>query len=141
MSFRKNFGVKHISNKNYLFDVVTLNTVKPIEPVKSVETQDKIEVNNNLNTPSNKVIQTEEYTVSDEDFLLIKNVEHSTVFLNKNSTNHIVIKSLTDTTIKFTDSKVDEEFDELTIGKGACVELYRFNDNWYVMSSDGVKSD
>jgi hypothetical protein len=142
MSFRKNFGRKQVSGKNYLYDVVTLNNIKPIEPINTVTPQIQEEpIEHNVIESTNKIVELEEHTVTNEDFLLVRTVNSSTISLNKDSNEHIVIKSLTNTTIKFIDSNVDEEFNEITIGKGACVELYRFNDNWYVISSDGVKND
>ena len=37
--------------------------------------------------------------------------------------------------------KVDEDWDEITIGRGACVELQNVRGVWYILSSDGVKLD
>ena len=34
-----------------------------------------------------------------------------------------------------------EEYSEINIGKGACVELYFSFGNWYVVSSDGIKME
>ena len=125
MSFRKNLGRKQISDKNYLFDLETLSKIKKVEPVS-------------FNT---KIVYTEQYSVTNEDLLLVKTKESVTIFLNENSSQFVTIKSLTNTTIKPTNSKIDETYDELTIGKGACVELMKIQDSWYVLSSDGIKLD
>ena len=49
------------------------------------------------------------------------------------------IKSLTNVTISCTENKIDEEYEEIVIGKGACVEFYLLENNWYIVSSDGLK--
>jgi hypothetical protein len=36
---------------------------------------------------------------------------------------------------------IDEEYSEINIGKGACVELYFSFGNWYIVSSDGIKME
>jgi hypothetical protein len=125
-SFRRNFGIKTISDKNYYnkqmetFSAVSRNIPRPI-------------------TNPIKIVSTPEFTVTEEYIIVIKDIDECLVNLNNNSNNNVVIKSLTNTTIKPTDSKIDEMYDELTIGKGACVELQRIEGNWYVLSSDGVK--
>ena len=35
--------------------------------------------------------------------------------------------------------KIDEEYDEILIDKGACVEFRFCAGTWYIMSSDGLK--
>jgi hypothetical protein len=122
-SFRRNLGRKQVSDKNYLLGLETLSNIKKIEPIVT----------------NTKIIQTSQHTVGGEDLLLVKTQESATIFLNENSNQYITIKSLTNTTIKPTNSKIDEEYDELTIGKGACVELQFISGGWYVMSSDGIK--
>jgi hypothetical protein len=34
---------------------------------------------------------------------------------------------------------IDEEWDELLLEKGSCVHLSFVEDNWYIISSDGLK--
>ncbi len=34
---------------------------------------------------------------------------------------------------------IDEQYEEMFIDKGACVELFKVEGNWYVISSDGLK--
>jgi hypothetical protein len=132
MSFRRNLGVKKISDKNFLFDLTTLSTIKKLEPINNTKKTETID--NPIKTVNSK-----EYTVSNESVLLVKTEESSTIFINENSNDYIVIKSLTNTTIKPVNSTIDEEYEELNIGKGACVELLKIDGNWYVISSDGIK--
>lgn len=124
MSFRKNFGRKQIGDKNYLDpQMITLSAVKDIEVVDNTI----------------KVVTQPSYTVTEENLILVKNVDNSVITINENSIDYITIKSLTNVTIKPTDSKIDEYYDELSIGKGACVELQRIQNGWYIISSDGIK--
>jgi hypothetical protein len=125
MSFRRNLGRKQVSDKNYLLDLETLSKIRKIEPVTNIT----------------KVVYTQQFTVNNEDLLLVKTNESATIFLNENSNDFVTIKSLTNTTIIPINSKIDEDYDELTIGKGACVELQKIDGGWYIMSSDGIKMD
>jgi len=36
-------------------------------------------------------------------------------------------------------NSIDEEWDEISIEKGACVEFVFINQHWYILSSDGLK--
>jgi len=125
MSFRRNLGRKQVSDKNYLLDLETLSKIRKIEPVTNIT----------------KVVYSQQFTVNNEDLLLVKTNESATIFLNENSNDFVTIKSLTNTTIRPINSKIDEDYDELTIGKGACVELQKIDGGWYIMSSDGIKMD
>jgi hypothetical protein len=127
-SFRKNFGIKTIGDKNFYnkqletLSAVNRNVVKPtINPIK--------------------VVTTPEFTVTEESIILTKNIEECLINLNNNSNDSVVIKSLTNTSIKPINSKIDEIYDILTIGKGACVELQKIDGGWFILSSDGIKLD
>lgn len=122
MSHRINLGRKIISDKSYLFDLETLSQVKKLEPI-----------NNGI-----KIVYDENYTIGNENIILVKSENSSNIFLNEKSNDSVVIKSLTNTTIK-TSTKIDEYYDEISIGKGACVELMRIENYWYILSSDGIK--
>jgi hypothetical protein len=113
-----------------------MSTIKKIEP-ETVLTRETSVSNDTII----KIVDTSEFNVSNEDLLLVKTNESVTIFLYENSNNFVTIKSLTNTTIKPINSKIDEEYDELTIGKGACVELHKIEGYWYIISSDGIKMD
>lgn len=82
-----------------------------------------------------------EYTTSGESLILTKTIENITIRLNSYTTDHIIIKSLTNTKIVPILGLIDEEYSEINIGKGASVELYFAFGNWYVVSSDGIKEE
>jgi hypothetical protein len=85
------------------------------------------------------VISSPEYRTKGEDIILVKNVPTCRIVLDTTTTSNIVIKALTKVTITPLINKIDEEYDELFIDKGACVELYNIDNNWYIFSSDGLK--
>jgi len=86
------------------------------------------------------VINEKEYTTKGESAIVVRNVDHCTVFLDSNTTDHITIKAVTNVTIKTTSGLIDEEYDEIVTSRGACVELRHIGGNWYIMSSDGLKN-
>ena len=80
-----------------------------------------------------KVVKEENYTTGEEMLVIVKDIESSE--LNQS----VIIKSLTTTLIKPDLGKIDEEWDELQLDKGACVHLSFVEGNWYIISSDGLK--
>jgi hypothetical protein len=103
-------------------------------------------------TPSERIIDgklimsSEVAIVSDPNFrtrgegvVIVKNIENCKVILDHSTTDHITIKALTKVLIIPSIGKIDEEFDEIFIEKGACVEFVYSTGNWYIMSSDGLK--
>jgi hypothetical protein len=70
---------------------------------------------------------------------VIKDVEICELFLDSNTTDHIVIKSLTKVNVT-ADTLIDEEFNIIELDKGACVEYRKIGDYWYILSSDGLKN-
>lgn len=87
------------------------------------------------------LISESQYTTTGEYAIVVKNVEHCDLLLDSKTTDHVVIKALTKVTIRPDKSRIDEQFDEVEIGKGACVEFYFIGGNWYILSSDGLKLD
>jgi hypothetical protein len=59
--------------------------------------------------------------------------------LNHNNTDHVVVKSLTNVLV-FSENLIDEEFNEVELDKGSCVEFKYINGFWYILSSDGLKN-
>jgi hypothetical protein len=95
--------------------------------------------------PENKKIETKRivkdssYTTNGESLILVKDVDECRIILDGNTTEHIIIKTLTKVYINASRNKIDEYYDEIFIDKGACVEFYLLEDNWYIVSSDGLK--
>lgn len=106
---------------------------------KSRETLKKIG-NNEFLISETVIVDNQDYSTNGEKFILVKNNGKSNIFLNSKTTEHIIIKSLTDVVV-YGDLLIDEEFDEVILGKGSCVEFKFFGDFWYILSSDGIKND
>ena len=86
-----------------------------------------------------KIISESKYTTNDETILIVRNVDYSEVTLNSSTVKKITVKSLTQTLIKSDAGLIDEEWDELLLEKGACVQFQFVEGNWYIISSDGLK--
>ena len=93
-----------------------------------------------IETSENSLVSESEYTVSGEYCIVVRGVETATLNLNATSSDHVVIKSMTHLIVKPDIGKVDEEFDEVVLDKYACVEFKFIKDNWYILSSDGLKN-
>lgn len=91
------------------------------------------------NQPAIKKVEIPEYRTNGEEFILVKNVDNCKIILDQNTTEHIVIKTLTKVLIIPMMGLIDEQYEEMFIDKGACVELFKVEGNWYVISSDGLK--
>jgi hypothetical protein len=87
----------------------------------------------------NALVSETQFRTKGESTVVIKDVEFSKVILDHSSTDHIVIKALTKVLILPSSGRIDEEFDEILIDKGACVDFKFISGNWYILSSDGLK--
>jgi len=101
-----------------------------------------IEIENTEETeliPMKKIITESDYRTNGEILLVIKDIESCNIILDSNTTEHIIIKALTKVFIRPSSGKIDEYYDEIFIDWGACVEFYMLENNWYIVSSDGLK--
>jgi hypothetical protein len=89
--------------------------------------------------PESVVVTNKNYSTNGETFIVVKSVGGSELFLNSQTTEHVVIKSLTNVLVK-SNELIDEEFNEVELNKGSCVEFKKIGDYWYVLSSDGLKT-
>lgn len=94
-----------------------------------------------LNTFETIVVSDSIYSTNGEILLLVKDVTQCKVKLNSTTTDKITIKSLTNCTIVPDMGRIDEDWDEIHIGRGACIELQNIQGVWYILSSDGLKLD
>jgi hypothetical protein len=95
----------------------------------------------NLDTFETVVISDELYKTNGETLLIVRDVAQSKVKLDSTTTEKIKIKTLTNCVIIPDVGRIDEDWDEISVGKGACVELQNVNGVWYILSSDGIKMD
>jgi hypothetical protein len=92
-----------------------------------------------LNTSEVSIVSESEYSSQGEDCIIVKGVPKCVIILDSRTTDHTVVKALTDIIIKPDAGRIDEEFDEIEMGHGACVEFRFCGGNWYILSSDGLK--
>jgi hypothetical protein len=104
-------------------------------------------------TPSERVVQgklivsSESAIVSDSQFItrgegivIVKSIDFCKVTLDHTTTDHVTVKALTKVLIIPAMGKIDDEYDEISIDVGACVEFAYCAGGWYILSSDGLKN-
>jgi hypothetical protein len=91
--------------------------------------------------PISKIVNTPDYKVSNETLLIVRGTDESIITLNSVDNHMIIVKSLTTVLVRPDIGKIDEEWDELMMEKGSCVQLFFVDGNWYILSSDGLKMD
>lgn len=95
----------------------------------------------NLDTFDTVIISEELYKTNGENLIIVKDVNQSKIKLDSTTTDRIRIKTLTNCTIIPDLNRIDEDWDEISVNRGACVELQNVNGIWYILSSDGIKLD
>ena len=92
-----------------------------------------------INTSEISVVSELNYRTHGESCIVVRGVAQSYVTLDSLTTDHVVIKSMTNLTIRPDVGKIDEEYDEIFADKFACIEFRFVGGNWYILSSDGLK--
>jgi hypothetical protein len=110
-------------------NVVRYQTQTVVEPKVIIETIKDI----------TKIITVPTFITGEETILIVKNVDDCNITLNSQKSNRVVVKSLTTVVVKSDVGRIDEEWDELLLEKGACVQFQFVEGNWYIISSDGLK--
>lgn len=95
----------------------------------------------NLNTYDIIILNENYYTTNGENLLIVRDVESCKIKLDSTTTDKIKIKSLTKCTLLPDIGRIDDEWDEISIGRGSCIELQNVRGVWYILSSDGIKLD
>jgi len=94
-----------------------------------------------------KILKTSEVSTVSESFyktngeacVIVRGIDESEIVLDSRSTDHVVVKAMTRVLVKPDVGKIDEDYDEILLDKYACVEFRFVIDNWYILSSDGLK--
>jgi hypothetical protein len=94
---------------------------------------------NVIETSDSAIVTNNHHTTNGEYVIIIKGVEKCVLTLDQSNTDHVVVKSLTNT-IVISNTLIDEEFNEVELTKGSCVEFKYVGNNWYILSSDGLKN-
>lgn len=92
-------------------------------------------------TKVKKIVNVPTYTTNGEYLLIVKDVDKCEILLDGETTESVKIKVLTKTIILPKNSLIDEQYEEIEIDNGACVELEYYLGGWYIISSDGMKLD
>jgi hypothetical protein len=92
-----------------------------------------------VNTSDMSIVSESEYVTSGESFIIVRAIPHCNLMLNSKNTDNVTIKAMTDIRIVADNNKIDEEYDEILLQKGACVEFKHCSGTWYIVSSDGLK--
>jgi hypothetical protein len=85
------------------------------------------------------IVSEPEYSSNGEGLIIIKDIPFCKLKLNHAATDHVRVKSLTNTLIIPDIGMFDEKYDELSITSESCVEFYFTQGHWYITSSDGLK--
>ena len=93
-----------------------------------------------IDTSEISIVSEREYRTDGESCIVVRNVIDSTVILDSKTTDHVVIKSMTNLTIRPDVGRIDEDYDEIVADKYACIEFRFCAGNWYILSSDGLKN-
>ena len=92
-----------------------------------------------IGSPISRIVRDETYKTDGEYFIVVKDVENCRLQLDSSTTNHIRIKALSRILISPLVGRIDEEYDEILLEIGSCVEFLHIEGTWYIVSSDGLK--
>ena len=92
-----------------------------------------------VNTSDMSIISETEYTTFGESFIIVRAIPSSKITLSSKNTDNVTIKAMTNVKIIPDNNKIDEEYDEIDLERGACVEFKHCSGTWYIVSSDGLK--
>lgn len=106
--------------------------------IKSIPSE-KIINGYRVKTSELSVVSEPEYKTNGEYAIVITGVPNCKLKLDSLTTDRVKIKAMTNVLIIPDIGSVDEEWDEITLEKGACVEFVFINKMWYILSSDGLK--
>jgi hypothetical protein len=95
----------------------------------------------NIDTFETAIVSDEFYSTNGELLIIVRDVNHCKIRLDSTTTDKIKIKTLTNCIIIPDIGRIDEDWDEISVGRGACVELQNVNGIWYILSSDGLKME
>ena len=92
-----------------------------------------------IRTSELAIVSEKEYKTTGEYAIVIRGVDSCKLKLDSTSTDRVKIKAMTTVLIIPDINSIDEEWDEISLERGSCVEFVFINQNWYILSSDGLK--
>lgn len=94
----------------------------------------------NLDTYDTIVVSDDFYSTNGETLIIVRDIPNCRIKLDSTTTtDKISIKTLTNCLILPDVGRIDDDWDEISVGRGACVELQNVKGVWYILSSDGLK--
>lgn len=85
------------------------------------------------------IVKESHYQSNGEELSIIKEIDFCEFLLNSEKNQKITIKTLTNCKVIPDQNKIDEDWDEILLSKGACVTFQVVENVWYILSSDGLK--
>jgi len=85
------------------------------------------------------IVSEPQFRTKGEGVVIVKHNEPSKIILDGSTTDRVSIKALSPVLIIPNVGKIDEDYDEIYLDKGSCVEFAYSSGNWYIISSDGLK--
>lgn len=130
ITLNSNITKKNVGEKIFI--------TKPIAKITQ-ENKPMLKSESNIIQENKKIVRQKSYTTNGEILILVKDIDECELILNSYTTNHIIVKALTKVIIRPYVNLIDEFYEKIEINKGACVEFYLLENNWYIVSSDGLK--
>ena len=93
-----------------------------------------------ITTSEISVVSELDYRTNGESCVIVTGIPFSVVVLDSRTTDHVVVKSMTQLTIRPDMGKIDEDYDEIVMDRYAYVEFRFVGGTWYILSSDGLKN-
>jgi hypothetical protein len=94
-----------------------------------------------VETSESVIVTHSGYETNGESSIVVKGPSDQEMILtlNKETTDHLTIKSMCNLLIRSEDL-IDEEYGEIQLDKFSSVELKFIGEHWYILSSDGLKN-
>ena len=107
--------------------------------IKSIPIQ-KVINGSFVNVSDMSIVSETEYSTFGESFIIVRAVPSCSLILDSKNTDDVTVKAMTEVKVIPDLNKIDEEYDEIILEKGACVEFKHCSGTWYIVSSDGLKN-
>lgn len=82
-----------------------------------------------------------QFTTKGEGVVIVKQVPYCTITLDHTTTDKVKIKSFSVVRVIPKIGKIDDDYDQIVLNSGACVEFVFCAGGWYITASDGLKGD
>jgi hypothetical protein len=92
-----------------------------------------------IETSEIAIVSESSYKTNGEYVIIIKDVHNCELTLNSATSDHVVVKAMAPTNVIPDKGRIDEEWDEIALGKYSCVEFMFAGGSWWILSSDGLK--